>query len=290
MIEIMEKLYLLSRNRWVKEAEKVGLTPKEIFEIEANLCVVSDIEEIERLFLSTITQVFEKRKIKNLLELNGFVREFQTILNHRIFKNQKGENVSPFLLEVCIAKEEYQRKKPEDLKSFLELTYASHLEIDNFFKKEEKRANEARLNFIGTFRKLELEVDEDLIGHLKIDPAQISISHYILDWYLQVSPFTAYAKPPRKLAAIAIYCMKRFNEEITGYVSTSFNNRDLSEFGGWLSPSGVTGAGFTAYYDVFYHVRDLSLLIIDPLGLSKKAKRRLALLQKKREENLFSDF
>ncbi len=290
MVEVMEKLYLLSRDRWVKEAEKVGLTPKEIFEIETNLCAVSDTEEMEQLFWSIISRVVEKRKIKKLVELNGFVREFQTIANHRIFKNQKGENISFFLLKVESAKEECQRKKPKDLKSFLELTYASHLEIDNFFKKEEEKANEARLNFIEKFKKLGLEIDEDLERHLKADPAQISISHYILDWHLQLFPFVACNKPARKLAALAIYCMKRFNEEITGYVSTSFNNRDLSEFGGWLSPSGVTGAGFTAYYGMIYYVRDLSLLIIDPIGLSKKAKRKLAILQEKREKNFPSDF
>mgnify|MGYP000530601566 CR=1 FL=1 len=94
MVEVMEKLYLLSRDRWVKEAEKVGLTPKEIFEIETNLCAVSDTEEMEQLFWSIISRVVEKRKIKKLVELNGFVREFQTIANHRIFKNRKGGKIT----------------------------------------------------------------------------------------------------------------------------------------------------------------------------------------------------
>lgn len=281
----MQKIYLLSRNRWIKEARKVGLEAEDCFNIEVNLCTTQNIQEINKIFLSSLEQIFKKGKIKDFFELNSFVRDFQAMVNHRVFQHSSGRDISLFLQEVILAKKEYGRHKPKNLKSFLELVYDSHIEIDKFFKMKEKELHQMYKDFSEKIKKSGLELEEEnlLKEDYFINPSQISISHHILDWYLQLTPFYAYKKTPRKLAATAMYCMKRFNEEITGLVQTSFTNSELSQFGGWSSISGVVS--YSVYYDILYGVEDLNLLIISPLSLNLKAKKKLEEIIKKREQD-----
>ncbi|RLJ02056.1 MAG: hypothetical protein DRP10_02430 [Candidatus Aenigmatarchaeota archaeon] len=261
---ILEDLYSLTKERFLEEFFKLGFNKKDFEDLEKKLSKDSSDMNIRALFSDILIRIIEKRKVKNLKELNNFVREFQALTNHFvIYLNSKKLALSNFIITVLMTEKEIGSKKSLIVDEFMKVCCDAHKEINQFLKSE-----------YGQLGPKEKEI--------------ISIAHHILDWYLQVKPDAAYKKKSKKLAAISIYLVEKINSKVTGYITTGITAKKLSEFSGYSSSGALSSSANDVFYDVIYNVIDPELLLVEPLK-AKNWKEKLKEIAPCLEEN-FSEY
>jgi len=248
---ILEDLYSLTKERFLEEFFKLGFNKKDFEDLEKKLSKDSSDMNIRALFSDILIRIIEKRKVKNLKELNNFVREFQALTNHFvIYLNSKKLALSNFIITVLMTEKEIGSKKPLIVDEFMKVCCDAHKEINQFLTSE-----------YGQLGPKEKEI--------------ISIAHHILDWYLQVKPDEGYRKKSKKLAAISIYLVEKINSNVTGHITIGITNKKLSEFGGYDSSGALSSSANRVFYDIIYHIIDPELLLVDPLKAPKNWKEKL---------------
>lgn len=269
----LDNLFEFARNRFLITAKSLGLDEKDIREIES-LHVFTDIQASEKAFLDSVKKILKRGKLKDYNDMNPYVRDFQVFSSYYINVMPNGEPITRFLYGVDLSKQECRRKQPLNYEAFIELLYNTHKEIENFFIVKEKKSNEKIVELNKKFKKIgatEFIEDENKKRSQDID----SVVHYVLNWYFHLVPFNIYKNSPKKLAAIVLYVLKRFNESITEFTCCNYTNRDLSELGEWKSSNGVVGPGTTAFYDIVYSLPDIQLLFINHQKIPNNWKKRL---------------
>ncbi|MDA3840757.1 MAG: hypothetical protein PF572_06775 [Patescibacteria group bacterium] len=270
---ILKKLYSSARNRFCKTASSFALDEKDINDIE-RLLMFTDIQISEKAFLDSVKKIFAKGALKVYDDLNPYVRDFQVFSSYYVNIMPNGEPVSRFLYGVDLSKHECRMKQPTDYKAFVELLYSAHIEIDKYLVNIEEESNKRIIEIEKILKKQGItdEMEKDARDQ-NVD----SIAHYILNWYFRLVPFNVYKNSAKKLAAISLYVLKRFNEGMTNLAICNYTNKDLSELGKWKSSNGVAGSGTTAFYDVMYSIPDPQLLFIRhasiPPDWQKKMKK-----------------
>lgn len=273
MKEILDKLFYFARSRFLETATNLGLEEKDIREIES-LHVFTDIQASEKAFLDSVKTIIGRGRLKDYDDMNPYVRDFQVFSTYYVNILPNGAPITRFLYGVDLSKQECNRRQPEDYKAFTELLYSSHREIEKFFEAIEKKSNERIAGMNKKLKKMgvtEFIREEDVKRNQNID----SVAHYVLNWYFRIVPFNVYKNSPKKLAAIVLYVLKKFNESMTVLLCCDFTNKDLSELGGWKSSNGVTGSGVTAFYDIVYSLPDIQLLFIEHKKIPNNWKKRL---------------
>ena len=272
MKESLRRLYSFSKKRFSKTSRNFGLEKKDINDIE-NLHMFADIQASEKAFLDSIKKILEKKILEEYDDVNPYVRDFQVFSSYYVNIMPNGAPVTRFLYGVDLSKQECNRRQPEDYKEFIILLYKAHREIENFLINIEQEANKRILEINNKLKK-QGHFAEILDKHNR-DQNIDSITHYVLNWYFRLVPFNVYKNSPKKLAAIALYVTKRFNEHMTEKACCNFTNKKLSVLGEWKSSGGVASAATSAFYDIVYSLPDIQLLFIHHGHIPSDWKKRM---------------
>ncbi|MFH1670911.1 MAG: hypothetical protein ABIA92_05010 [Patescibacteria group bacterium] len=187
--------------------------------------------------------------------MNDAVRAYQAAANHIVWKNQLDQPVSYLLVNCALMREEYGRTAPKDIGKLAVLLCDSHRSIDEYID-EQSHVPSCPPEFSDElWRELESEF-ADIHLQRKAGLIQIqSIAHHVIDWYFQLEPWSVQRYSPRQHAALALYIVKRINEDNDIYIAL-FSNTDLASLGGWKSMNSYS----SLYYAIKHGVRDPSLL------------------------------
>ncbi|MDO8575550.1 MAG: hypothetical protein Q7R78_02520 [bacterium] len=261
----------LARLKFTKEESENIMTTLRVYGQGAGPGILDDI----------IPKGKMRGSILDLMNANNLVRGVEAFANHRIIKNSHGL-VSHILVEALIEKEYSRSGKPDDIASFIKLIYQSHESVDTFMDWYEKKGKERFLWIIKIHKKYSgsKEHDEEYIEKLEKEESERksnrffgrSVAHHALDWYIQSDPagFNR-TGDPRKVTAYILKMVQDYNYEMTkGKIYMTYDNKDLSKFGGW---KGTSNLGMTEYKitkPILEMVGDPDFLLIDPSKKSSK--------------------
>jgi hypothetical protein len=185
-------------------------------------------------------------------------------------------------VEALIEKECIGSGQPRDLVSFVKLICQSHEEIDNFMDWHENK-NKERLEWRINFSKEHsISADNDIkyLKELKEEEGEDkvisffgrSVAHHALDWHIQSNPVGFNRTvDPKKVAASVLMMIKDYNiMETKGEICLNYDNKDLSNFGGWKGVSCFAGSEHRVTHPILEMVGDKTLLLIDPSKLDKE--------------------
>lgn len=236
----------LPRLRLKKTMEGLGLseaTQKEILKTVKKS--PSQMEHQFALILALREFTLKNRKAEPL-EFNPFVRDFQALTNHTFFTDEKGAIGSGFVWGLIGTLESLNRKN-FDLEAYLTLTLEAHLEVDAW----------------GTIGSVHGNKQEEYL----------SITHHVLDWYLQVCPQSAINKTPKKCTALAFGIVNKVNHSLDKM--TLLSNSFLAKKGEWKTSASFGASMQGPFYDTLYSVEDIQLLIMNPTVLPRDWPNRL---------------
>jgi hypothetical protein len=276
----LKNLEEMSQKRLESQIKSLGFTDKESVDMFANLCIFGQDAHpkiIEDLYLSGKIE----QDITGLSKINNFMRAIYLFNNHRVLKNKYG-NISHLLVEALIEKECIGSGQPRDLVSFVKLICQSHEEIDNFMDWHENK-NKERLEWRINFSKEHsISADNDIkyLKELKEEEGEDkvisffgrSVAHHALDWHIQSNPVGFNRTvDPKKVAASVLMMIKDYNiMETKGEICLNYDNKDLSNFGGWKGVSCFAGSEHRVTHPILEMVGDKTLLLIDPSKLDKE--------------------
>ena len=245
MITAIQKLETMTAQRFHKEAERYGISDEEIGGIVRQVQQCKGSQEANLILFPWIQKLAGRLKIKNYSEFDGFVREFQALVNHHVIYDTSGEArpSSPFLEIIGTDwRDRYPCAKAFDRERFAQFTLEAHEKIDTFMN-----------------------------GRGEQSGVITAIGRHVLDWYLQLFPKEAFSKSPGYAAAIALHCLKRYNEIEIGYALTPFILKDLSKLAGFNGAPSSIGAATSVVYDyIIDAIGDPDLWLIDPSLVSKE--------------------
>ncbi len=245
MEKTLSQLYGLSRKRFADEALRLGLSAEEWRDIELKI-ITGHEREIPSIFFDGVNHLITSGIVHDVTAVHNFVRDFQAVVNHRVFRGSQGPET--FFLRAIFRGDSSQRRKMSiDVPQFAAKVLSAHHEVDMWFNThtcQPKRPG----------RKVAIR----LINAR-------SIAHHVLDWYFEISPFEAAQSAPARNAAIALYCLKRANEEASGTSLRWWRMQDIFSFGRWRSVGTARAHTSRVYAAVIDGVHDPELLLIDPL-------------------------
>lgn len=292
--QTLELLYRDVRGRVCAEIVKFGFLNQDVIDFEkwvAKDTLVGDNNGsttdgfIE--FFYKYTKKYPKAKMD---EFNPIARALQAISNHYVGLLINGKSASHFLINIITSRWENYRHKPDNLENFICLVKKAHELIDVFLKQEQVRLNSEYRSFQSRMRMFNLSAEE-LSNRYKTSyqfhPQYFSVTHHILDWYAQISPWGVNQKTPEKLAALAIYLTDRINLAAGHFGSYPLNRDNLAKFGGWKGLGSLHSAvTYGPFYDVLRNVHDPDLLLFDSLEVPKNWKKKLGLSNNPKEDYL----
>ena len=274
-VEVFSALSVLeaiAKDRFIKELNKFNFDKNFSNEL---------IKEMKNhfTFLGEDVNSFQKMVMKYISmgikpeDTDFLVRAFLSFANHRIIENDAKEPMSPILVSVAVAKAEMDRKEPKDIKNFILHIRDTHLSIDTFYKQLTVKKKKERQGCLDSLKDSKSEQDDEFCCYtreaIKKDEKETekaiaqccSIAHHIFDWYVQVEPWGVLSKSPEKLSALEYFSVRKFNFDNDCCQAETYNNNDLSEFGGWKS-NNITGSSNSFYYSVYHSVGDPQLLYL----------------------------
>lgn len=272
--EWLKHLEEMSQKRLLNQIKSLGFSESEadnmlatlrVFGVEATTGIINDI-----LMSGKISH-----DISEFSRMNNFMREMYAFSNHRIINNEHG-NVSHLLVRALIEKECVRSGQPSDLVSFIKLICQSHEAIDAFmdlYENKSKERLEWRISLVKKYTQSEKD-EEDGLKDVYTDEKEDernrflarSVAHHTLDWYIQGDPAGfSRINDPKKVSAYILKMVKDYNIEATDCgVYLHYDNKDLSEFGGWKSTSGLNGTEYKIARPILEVLGDPTLLLIDP--------------------------
>ncbi len=268
--QVLQKLEKLTFDRFYQATEEFSIPKKKVDKLISDLTKAKEAGQTELVVMKFVTTNLKLKSESDMDNATILIREIQAVDNHIVFCNNSsgGECNSSFQENIVHIKQEMERNIPKDLEAFMKLVYEAHVTIDKFLIKEENKNNKDREDFFKRMQKLERDnpgiLDDDELDYYKnFDYKNISrTAHHTLDWYLQADPFTSYRKTPKRVAAIAIAVMLRFNQEFADQYEI-FEKQNLAKLGGWKSASSINSSLYRAYPDLCSEVVDPQLLFID---------------------------
>jgi len=263
---------VLTRARLEPFLFEIGWTRKALDEAERKLSATPDPEVQMPLFQSVVVQAVEHKRPKSLHELSQLVREFQAFCNHVVIVDPPCEHITRFLETAALSRDEMGRHKPADWSAFAQLTLQAHQQIDQYldqYLESGLKAAEEMERYLEQLHQNNVHYPRKRAGSqaglterfTKERDLAASCAHYALDWYMMASPHTAYRKEPQRLAAIALHVVQHINRYVVGH-DVLGPLRELADFAGYATPSSMSQAGQSAFYDVVYAMSDPSLLLV----------------------------
>lgn len=280
----LARLEALAEKRFAYELGRLKFTPEEALNILA--AVRLHKQEAGQYVLADVMRTGSERgSITQFSDANNLVREMQACANHDLARNKHGA-ISRLLVEAVVERECSRSGKPDDLAVFIKLIYQSHEAIDIFWEPFEKRKAKDLAHMLAFNEKVSAlkEAAEKYADELKAREEERklerylgrSVAHHILDWYIQSDPkgFNR-IRDPRKVAAYILYIVRDHNAKATdGEVFLTYENKELSAFGGWKSASNFGMVEYNVARPVLAMVGDADLLLIDPTKLVSPYKEK----------------
>lgn len=293
----LELLYENIRNRILREITSFGFSGKDIVDFEEFIAKDALIGSENKnttdgllVFFNKYTRKYPEARVD---KFNPIARALQAISNHHVRRLMNGKSASYFLVNIITSRWENYRHKPDNLEKFVCLLRKAHELIDVFLKQEQVELDRRYQDFQSRMRKYCLSTEElvERRTFYQFHHQYSSVTHHILDWYVQISPWEANRKMPEKLAASAILLTEMVNLG-ADYTEYCFLNKDnLAKFGGWKGRGSLHSAvAYGPFHDLLRNVHDPDLLLLDPGKASKNWKKKFGLPNSPKKDYLdFSD-
>lgn len=268
----LKRLEEISAKRFKNELERLKFSHKEIGDIVATLRIYGQ-EAGPSILNDIIPKGKERGSILNISDANNLVREMQAFANHCVAQNQNGP-ISHLLVEALIERDCMYSSKPDDLVKFIKLICQSHERISDFFVLHKKETRKRFLSMLEFYKKISKSAEDEKEFALEYGEREKrrvieqywgeSVAHHILDWYIQIDPggFNR-TNDPRKITALVLAMARDYNAKVTD-VFLSYDNKELSEFGGWKGGGSFSTVDYKITRPLLERVGDPDLLLVDP--------------------------
>ena len=214
----------------------------------------SQLEDVLMEVNGGIWARYEEPRSALVLRSDKIARALQAMDNNAIILTANGKPFSRMISCATLQEAWHTKQKPIELIPLLECFAASHLAVDEVITELFVPADKKMIDFYKEY-SIDLPPSSDFAT-----PRQVT--HYILDWIIQINYHLFLRKTPNQLAAVAWHIVDRRNP---GLMLQGLENISLANYGGWSTSSGLCQLSQSLNIDLDQQMADPRILTISLL-------------------------